>query len=99
MARYILLFSWTDQGIRNANTTVERAKAARELFRAAGAQITDSYWTLGRYDGVVIFEAPDDETAARASLAVATQGNVRSTTLRAFGEQEMERILQGLPKA
>jgi uncharacterized protein with GYD domain len=46
---------------------------------------------------VATVEAPDDETATKMSLALSMQGNVRTTTLRAFGESEMERILQPLP--
>jgi len=97
MARYVVLLNWTDQGIRNVKETVNRAKAARYAFEAVGAKIGDIYWTLGQYDAVLTFEAPDDETATKAGLAVGMQGNVRTTTLRAFGEQEMERIIQGLP--
>lgn len=98
MAHYIALCNWTDQGIRTVDSTVERAKAARQLFQAVGAQITEVYWTVGPYDVVVHFEAPDDETATRAAMAVGRGGNIRTTTLRAFSAQEMERIIQGLPK-
>lgn len=98
MALYIALCNWTDQGIRAADATIERAKAARQVFQGAGARITDIYWTMGLYDVVVHFEAPDDETATRAAIAVGRAGNIRTTTLRAFAEHEMERVIHGLPK-
>lgn len=96
MARYISLLNWTDQGIRNAKDTVNRANAARQAFQAGGGKIIDLYWTLGQHDVVVIFEAPDDETATRLALSLGMKGNVRSSTMRAFGEQDMARIVQGL---
>jgi uncharacterized protein with GYD domain len=97
MARYVLLINWTDQGLRNAKDTINRANAARQAFQAGGGQVIDIYWTVGPYDIVAIFEAPDEETATRLVLALGMQGSIRTTTMRAFGEQEMGRITQGLP--
>lgn len=97
MASYIALMNWTDQGIRTAKDTVNRAKAARLAFEAMGVKLRDIYWTIGPYDIVTTFDAPDDETATKVSLALGMQGNLRSTTLRAFGEQEMSQIIKGLP--
>ena len=97
MARYVLLINWTDEGIRHAKDTINRANATRQAFQAGGAQVIDIYWTVGPYDIVAIFEAPDEETATRLVLALGMQGSIRTTTMRAFGEQEMGRIIQGLP--
>lgn len=97
MAKYVVLMNWTDQGGRNVKETVQRARAARHAFEAMGVRMTDISWTLGQYDIVATLEAADDETVTRAGLALAMQGNIHSTTLRAFGETEMEKILQGVP--
>jgi uncharacterized protein with GYD domain len=97
MPAYITLFNWTDQGIRNAKDTVNRAKAVEQALQAIGGRKIGIWWTLGQYDGVFIFEAPDDETATRFLVATGMQGNVRTTTMRCFSEEEMERIVQGLP--
>ncbi len=70
MARYVLLINWTDQGIRNAKETINRANAARQAFQTGGAQVIDIYWTVGPYDIMAIFEAPDEETATRLVLAL-----------------------------
>ena len=51
------------------------------------------YWTLGSYDIVAVSEAPDDETATAFALALGGQGNIRTTTLRAFDAAEMRGIL------
>jgi uncharacterized protein with GYD domain len=55
------------------------------------------YLTLGRYDVIYVFEAPDDATAARGLLALAAQGNVRTETVRAFNEDEYRQIVATLP--
>lgn len=96
MPAYITLFNWTDQGIRNAKETVNRAKAVRQAIEAAGGRLIGIWWTLGQYDGVLIAEAPDDETVTRVLLAIGMQGNVRTATMRCFSEEEMARIVQGL---
>ncbi|MBM3358237.1 MAG: GYD domain-containing protein [Betaproteobacteria bacterium] len=96
MARYVSLINWTDQGVRGAKDTVKRTDVARQAFEAEGGRILDAYWTLGPYDVVLIFEAPDDETATRLALKLGMNGNSRTTTMRAFGEPEMARIVQGL---
>lgn len=97
MARYVVLLNFTDQGMRSVKNTVDRARAAREAFQGMGVKMTGVWWTIGPYDVVCTLEAPDDETLTRAGLALGMQGNVRSTTLRAFDEGEMTQILQGLP--
>ena len=97
MAKYIMLGNWTDQGVRNAKDTVKRARAVRELFASLGVNAREFFWTMGQYDVVLTFDAPDDEAMMRATLAVAMQGNLRTTTLRGLNEQEMERVLASIP--
>jgi len=96
MARYISLLNWTEQGLRNAKDTLNRASAVRKAFQAKGSQLIDVYWTLGAFDVVVVFEAPDDEMATQLMMSVGMQGNVRSTTMRAFNEQDMAAIIKGI---
>lgn len=96
MPAYVTLFNWTEQGVRNVKDTAKRAQAARQAWEAAGGRFIGIWWTFGQYDGVVIHEAPDDKTANQLLLKTALQGNIRTTTLRAFGEEEIEGILQGL---
>lgn len=56
-------------------------------------KVTEEFWTMGAYDIVALFEAPDDETVSAFLLKDATLGNAKSQTLRAFDRQEMEKIL------
>jgi uncharacterized protein with GYD domain len=96
MARYIVLTDFTDQGIKTVTESVKRAKASESTFEKFGCKKTAQYWTLGQHDLVTVLEAPDDETAMRAVLAVGKLGNVRTVTMRAFVADEMEKITSGL---
>jgi uncharacterized protein with GYD domain len=69
---------------------------AREAWEAAGGRFIGIWWTFGQYDGVVVHEAPDDETANRLLFATGMQGNVRTETLRAFGEEDIGQLTQDL---
>jgi uncharacterized protein with GYD domain len=93
MPTYISLISWTDQGIRSAKQTTERASAAADLAGRMGGEMKDIFWTVGAYDLVAISEFPDDETATAYLLNIGAQGNVRTTTLRAYNADEMSGIL------
>ena len=93
MGTYISLCSFTDQGIRSVKDTTKRADAVKEAAQKYGTNMTQIYWTLGKYDLVVIMEAPDDESATAFALGIASAGNVRMQTLRAFSKDEMNAIL------
>ena len=93
MASYVCLIQFTDQGIGNIQDTVKRGDAAMAEAQKLGMKIVEEYWTMGAYDGVVIIEAPDDETMSTFILKVGSLGNVQGQTLRAFRRNEMEGIL------
>jgi uncharacterized protein with GYD domain len=96
--RYILLIRWTEQGIRNFKDTIKRADAARSEAEKIGGKFI-SYWTFGKYDGIGILEAPNDEAAmhfGHFGLKVGSLGNIRTTTLRAFTEEEIASVLEKL---
>lgn len=94
MPTYVSLVNLTDQGVRNFSDSPKRAQAFKDLIGKLGGSVKDIYWTLGMYDVVTVFEAPDDETATAAALKVSSLGNVRTTTLRAFSESEIESIIE-----
>jgi len=96
MATYISLIQFTDQGIRNVKDTVKRGETAIAEAEKMGMKITEEFWTMGAYDVVVLFDAPDDATMSAFALKVGSMGNVKSQTLRAFRKQEMEGILAKL---
>jgi uncharacterized protein with GYD domain len=94
---YISLVKFTEKGIQNAKQTTQRVAAWAAKVQSMGVTIKQMYWTLGEYDQVCIFEAPDDETAASVLLAADMLGNIRTQTMRAFTAPEMEKILAKVP--
>ncbi len=96
MPTYIVLGQFTEQGIRKVKDTSKRADAAKVLAKKLGAKVLDLYWTIGRYDVALILEAPDDETMVAFGLSSGKLGNVRTETLRAFTQSEINKILSRL---
>lgn len=90
-----MLIRFTDQGIRNIKDTTRRADAARSEAERIGGKIT-IYWTFGKYDIIGILEAPNDEAAMEFGLKVGSLGNIRTTTLKAFTEEEIARVVDKL---
>ena len=97
MPTYISLVNYTDQGIRNVKDSPKRLDAARELLKTLGGELKGFYLTMGAYDLIVVVEAPNDEVTAKFALALASAGNVRTTTVKAFPEAEYRRIIAALP--
>ena len=93
MATYILLGSFTEQGVRAVKDTAKRADAVRQMGGKLGVTVKDVFWTLGRYDVALIAEAPNDEAMTSFALSVGAQGNVRTEVLRAFTAGEIGPIL------
>jgi uncharacterized protein with GYD domain len=93
MSIYVGLVHWTEQGTREFRGSVQRANGFHELVEQAGGRVREMIWTMGEYDFITVFEAPDDETAAALVLRVAAAGNVRTTTMRAFDADQMTDII------
>jgi uncharacterized protein with GYD domain len=96
MPRYVVLVNWTDQGIRNVKHTIERTDHGGEIAEKHGLKLEQAYWTVGTYDMVTVFEAPDEEAISAHLLEIGSLGNVRTTTLRAYDEEEMSGLLRRL---
>jgi uncharacterized protein with GYD domain len=97
MPTYISLVQFTDKGIQAAKQTTQRVADWAAKVQSMGVRIKQMYWTLGQYDQVCVFEAPDDETAAAVLLAADMLGNIRTQTMRAFTTSEMDKILAKVP--
>jgi len=98
MPTYILLGTFTDQGIRNIKDTTKRADAVRAMGKKAGVKVTELFWTLGQYDVAAILDAPDEAAATALALNIGSQGNVRTQLMRAFNADEIGSILKGASK-
>jgi uncharacterized protein with GYD domain len=93
--RYVILMRWTEQGIRNFEDTIKRAEATRSEAEKTGGKFT-LYLPNVQYDGIGILEAPNDEAAMQFGLKVGSLGKFRTTTLRAFTQEEIESVIDNL---
>lgn len=96
MATYISLIRYTEQGIRNIKDSPSRLDATKKLYQSAGGELKQFYLAMGKYDIVVVSEAPDDEAVARIALSLGALGNVRTQTMRVFSEAEFRKIVGSL---
>ena len=93
MITYIVLATFTDQGIKNAKDSPKRAEAFRQMAKTFGVAIKDIFWTQGRYDIVTVVEAPDEFSATALNLSLSALGNIRTESLRAFSAADMATIV------
>ena len=93
MATFISTVKFTEQGIKAIGETTKRSSSLKAAAKKMGIKVKDIYWTLGAFDGLLIFEAPDDETATALLLHLGSLGNVQTTTARAFTAAEMDKVL------
>ncbi len=97
MPTFVATMKFTGQGIANVRDTIQRADSFKSEANKMGAKVTDILWTLGAFDGLIVFDAPDEETASALALHLGSRGNVQTQTGRAFRESEMSSILSKLP--
>ena len=97
MVTYIGLLNFTDKGIQSIKDSTKRAAAAKEVGKKMGVNMRDVFWTMGEYDLVCVLEADDEQSLTAFNLAIATQGNVRTKSLRAFSASEFDKALAKLP--
>src|SRR6516225_981230 len=84
MATYVVLARFTDQGVKNAKDSPKRAEAFRQMAETFGVTVKDIFWTQGRYDIVIVIEAPDELSATALNLSLSALGNIRTESLQAF---------------
>lgn len=94
MVRYLALIQFTDQGAKNVHKSLDRASEFGKSVSDAGGKLISQTWTIGQYDGCVIFEVPDETTGAALLLTLAKDGNVRTQTLRCYDNQEFANLIK-----
>jgi uncharacterized protein with GYD domain len=97
MPTFILSLNWTEQGIRNIKDAPKRAQAARDLAKKVGVEIKEVYLTTGASDLMLILDAPDGNNITKFALSLGSQGNVRTTTSRAWPQAEFQKLISELP--
>ena len=94
---FICSLNWTDQGIRSVKDAPKRAQASRELAKKVGVEIKEVYLTSGDNDLLVIVDTPNGDNVAKWALAIGSQGNVRTRTVRAWPQSEFQKLISELP--
>ena len=98
MPAYVATVKFTEQGVAAIKDTVKRANAFKSAAKKLGVKVTDVYWTLGPFDGLVIMEADNEQSVTAAMLQLAAQGNVQTRTARAFNAAEIDKVIGLLNK-
>ena len=96
MNTYMILFNWTEQGIRTVREAGGRLDGLKRTLEDLGGKVQSFYLTMGPYDTVAVVTLPDDATMAKLALSLGAVGNVRTLTMRAFSEPEYRAILASL---
>ena len=96
MTTYVMLANWTEQGILKVKDSPSRLDAAKKALKDMSGEFKFFFLTMGDFDIVAIYEAPDDAVAARFSLQMGMQGNIRTRTLKAFPETAYREIIKSL---
>lgn len=92
MPHYFVLGNWTDQGIRNVRESPKRVDAAKALAEKLGGKL-ELFYTMGQYDFIGVAEAPNDDVVMQLALQIGSQGNARTTTLKAWTVNEGTKVL------
>jgi uncharacterized protein with GYD domain len=93
MATFIGLMKFTDQGVKTIKELPKRVEENKKRLKEIGVELKSWHLTLGRYDVVVVYDAPNDEAATKAALAISAQGNSHTETLRGFSLDELSKIV------
>jgi uncharacterized protein with GYD domain len=96
MTTYVMLTKWTEQGMRQVKESPKRLDIAKKALKDMGGEFRSFFMTMGDYDIVAVYEAPDDAIAARFTMMLGMLGNVRTTTLKAFPEAAYREIVNSL---
>ena len=89
---FICFLNWTDQGAKGVKGAAARREGYKAEVAALGGQLLGNYVTSGQYDGVLVVEMPDGDAMTKFSVAVTSRGNVRTTTVRAYLNEEFGRL-------
>jgi uncharacterized protein with GYD domain len=93
MARYIALLKFTEKGAKDIKKSTSRAHEFDQLSEKTGVKVEGQYWTMGRFDGVLILSASDETKVLHMLTLLAAQGNVQTETMHAFVDTEFEEII------
>ena len=96
MSTYIALANYTERGIQHIRDAPKRLDSVRQQLEEMGGTFKSFYLTLGEYDIVFVYEAPDDAISSRFLLLLGASGYIRTKTMKAFPEAAYREIIASL---
>jgi uncharacterized protein with GYD domain len=98
MGLYLTHFAYTPEAwAALAKQPQDRAEAFRGLVERHGGRFHQLYYCFGEWDGVTIYEAPDDTTAAAIAVSAVSPGHLKAISTTPL--LTMEQALNALRKA
>jgi uncharacterized protein with GYD domain len=92
LSSFVIFGNWTEQGIKRVSEAPKRVNETRSMIEKAGGKM-QLFYTAGKYDFVMIVEIPKDDDLMAILLCIASMGNIRTTTMKAWAEAEGDKIL------
>ena len=96
MPLYVVFSQFTDKGRTDIKSTSERLERLNPVAERLGVKVVANAITMGEYDVVTVFDAPNDETIAQVVGTVLSRGFVTTRTMRGFTADEFRRITDGI---
>jgi uncharacterized protein with GYD domain len=96
MARYLVQFSYTSQGMAGLQKEggSARRKAVEQLVKSLGGTLEAYYYEFGSHDGFTILQLPDNTAMAAASIVVAAGGGATTQTTVLLTPEELDEAVK-----
>jgi len=93
MPHFVVLGNFTQKRMETVKALPENLNEVKEVLKSYEIKMNAFVFTLGRYDFVGIFEAPNAETITKALLSWGSKGLLRTETLTGFTGEEMVKLV------
>ena len=90
---FICFLNWTEQGAKAVKGVPARHENLKAEIAQLGGRLVGGYVTRGQYDVVLVLEMPDDDAMTKLAVGLASRGNVRTTTVRAYLPEEFGKLV------
>lgn len=92
MPTFMCFLNWTDQGAKNLKDVPRRREVVKSQIEKLGGRFVNGYITTGQYDVVLIADMPNGDAMTKFAIWLSSQGNARTTTVRAFTPEEFGKL-------
>ena len=95
--RFMCYLNWTEQGARAMKDAPKRYEASRAIVEKLGGRIVSAYETTGQYDVALTLDMPNGDAMTQFVVSLSSQGNARTTTVRAWTPEEFGKLAAEAP--